>query len=98
MENAYTRLMAWALNPATDPPTAVLRQKAWLRKLALNGICETETCLTDHSVCSRTTEFPISCFNLFVMQSLSWRRKRVARNMRAYFRCTPDICLHSSGA
>ncbi len=44
VENAYTRLMAWALHPATDPPTATLRQRAWLRALSLDAFREIDAC------------------------------------------------------
>lgn len=34
-ENSYTRLVAWMLAPQTHPPTAIRRQKAWLRRLGI---------------------------------------------------------------
>ena len=34
-ENSYTRLVAWMLAPQTHPPTAIRRQKAWLRILGI---------------------------------------------------------------
>ena len=39
VENAYTELMAWALDPRTDPDSAAARQRAWLDSVGL-GRCE----------------------------------------------------------
>lgn len=36
VENSYTRLLAWALRPSTDPETALQRQRLWLRALGIS--------------------------------------------------------------
>jgi hypothetical protein len=45
VENAYTELMAWALNPDTHPASARQRQAAWLAVLGLDkSICDAGVC------------------------------------------------------
>jgi hypothetical protein len=51
VEDAYTELMAWALHPATHPPSAASRQHAWLRKLGL------DTSAFKDEVCIPRTQF-----------------------------------------
>ena len=46
IENSYTALMKWALDPATHPPSARRRQRAWLRALGLDeNVCGTTACV-----------------------------------------------------
>ncbi len=37
IENSYTRLIAWALDPSTHPPTALLRQQALLQHVGIEN-------------------------------------------------------------
>jgi len=38
VENSYTELMAWALDPATHLPSAITRQQAWLKGVGIEMI------------------------------------------------------------
>jgi hypothetical protein len=44
VENAYANLMSWALDPATHPPTAALRQRCWLQAIGIDLPCNEECC------------------------------------------------------
>jgi hypothetical protein len=45
VEDSWTELMAWAIDPATHPATADKRQKAWLKAMELDeNICNPMAC------------------------------------------------------